>query len=332
MMCLGALLFNPTARVYNIRILLVGSVLLTTWSALVWDFFSVGTGCLILVHHPLAYVGVAAQSLGHRTYSQSPRLWAGLSGLGVIDMALIVVEVIRKSHPSRFRASVTYVNLSSCCLLVGRTARRGPLESVGWTIYSTAPGSTDNGGNLPPGYSLRIIGTVLAPKNRFPRRVSGCKATIYAVENPVESLAGKAIGQRLIERRGEFVGIIILRALILSAIVVVIPFFAVYVIVWIPLETQVHTTILSPSLATIGFVPFSQWNASIVFQAAAASDQSFTGIMSPNVTISELYTAESVSCPSANRLVSTSLAGGGYSTQSLTVAEFDNGFRSFRLA
>ncbi|KAJ7673221.1 hypothetical protein DFH06DRAFT_1174906 [Mycena polygramma] len=56
----------------NIRFLLLGSVLSIGWSALFSDFFS------------------------------SPGLWAGLPGLGVIDMTLIFVEVIRKSQPSRF--------------------------------------------------------------------------------------------------------------------------------------------------------------------------------------------------------------------------------------
>ncbi|KAJ7613622.1 hypothetical protein DFH06DRAFT_144308 [Mycena polygramma] len=288
MWSVGAPLFNPMARVYNIRILLVGSVLLITWSALVWDFFSVGTGCLILVHHPLA-------------------LWVGLPGLGVLDMALIVVELILVVYSS-----------------VGRRAARAVLDP--FALWG-GPYILLFLGPLIAAATFRLA-TLCVSSGRFWRQrlvfLGGCRL-VKPSYTPWRILLSRSLARPLV--RGEFIGIIILRALILSAIVVVIPFFAVYAIIWTPLVMQVHTTILSPSPATIGYVPFTQWNASVVFQAASASDQDFTGIMSPNVTISELYTADPVSCPSADRLVSTTLAGGGYSTQSLTVAECPFGWQ-----
>ncbi|KAJ7669904.1 hypothetical protein DFH06DRAFT_1372298 [Mycena polygramma] len=191
------------------------------------------------------------------------------------------------------------------------------------TVYSTTPGPTGNNGNLPPGYSLGIAGAVLAPKACFPRRVPGCKAAIYTVEDAVKPLVGKAPSQlplrKLIQRRGEFIGIIILCALILSAIVVAIPFFALYAIIWTPLQTEVHTTILFPDPNRMGFV--QQGNASVVFQVPRDPEQSFMGVMSPNVTVSQLYAAGSLPCPSDSRMLVTDFGKGEYSNQSLTVAE-----------
>ncbi|KAJ7234812.1 hypothetical protein C8J57DRAFT_1479845 [Mycena rebaudengoi] len=59
------------------------------------------------------------------------------------------------------------------------------------------------------------------------------------MEDSTQSLVGETTSQ-LIQPRGEFIGIIILRALILSGIVLGIPAFAVYSIIYIPLRAHIR--------------------------------------------------------------------------------------------
>ncbi|KAJ7279782.1 hypothetical protein C8J57DRAFT_1712682 [Mycena rebaudengoi] len=90
--------------------------------------------------------------------------------------------------------------------------------------------------NIPHSYVPSITRPVLATEIRVSWLLPPCKSPIYAMEDSTQSLVGETTSQP----RGEFIGIIILRALILSGIVLGIPAFAVYSIIYIPLRAHIR--------------------------------------------------------------------------------------------
>ncbi|KAJ7663296.1 hypothetical protein DFH06DRAFT_1324771 [Mycena polygramma] len=83
-------------------------------------------------------------------------------------------------------------------------------------------------------------------------------------------------GETTNEVVGEHLSIIVLRATIVGAIMLALPVFTVYSIIWVPLQTQVHTSIIAPSSAS------PLWD----FEDRGAMRISFRGNVSTSVTTS----------------------------------------------
>ncbi|KAJ7631551.1 hypothetical protein DFH06DRAFT_1140357 [Mycena polygramma] len=211
----STILLNPHIRVYNLRCLLVGAVLLVTLGAVInvygWDDYQanshldavpIATGCLMIVHHISAL-----RMCSRRT--------------AVLDLVLSIVEII---------CEVTIRDTAYC---------------------------VDGGGNYLPGvYDPGISRPSLATKIRVSWRMPRCKSAVYGMENCAESLNAQIL------TRGEFIGILILRALIISAIMLALPVFTFYSIFWIPATAQVRTNIISGP----GNLEFPEGNATVGFQ------------------------------------------------------------------
>ncbi|KAJ7642369.1 hypothetical protein DFH06DRAFT_1214606 [Mycena polygramma] len=76
----SAILSNPRARVYNLRVLIIGALVAVgfTLDSVTKDSASLGAGCLILAHHPLA-------------------LFASHLRLAAVDLLVTALEIIRNS-------------------------------------------------------------------------------------------------------------------------------------------------------------------------------------------------------------------------------------------
>ncbi|KAJ7681943.1 hypothetical protein DFH06DRAFT_1387931 [Mycena polygramma] len=198
----STVLFNPTARVYNVRLLLSVTLTMISWTSytahypsisLASSLLSLGTGCLILLHH----ISI---------------LFVGQRPIALFDLSVTVVEIIVVAClESQWGA---YIVLLLAPLIVAAVFR---------------------------------MATIRASPERFWRQkfafLGGCSST-----NPPYTawriLMNRSLGRPLV--RGEFRGIIIVRALILSGVMIILPIFAVYSIIWIPLQAEVRTNTLSP--------------------------------------------------------------------------------------
>ncbi|KAJ7797293.1 hypothetical protein B0H14DRAFT_3548388 [Mycena olivaceomarginata] len=120
--------------------------------------------------------------------------------------------------------------------------------------------------NIPHSHTSSITRPVLAPEIRIPRLLLPYKSPIYAMEHSTELLVEETTSQ-LIRPRGEFVGIIILRAVILSGIFLVIPVVALYLIIGAPLQASIQTLTftdrLGQPLPDIDDSVYAQKNATI---------------------------------------------------------------------
>ncbi|KAJ7663306.1 hypothetical protein DFH06DRAFT_347487 [Mycena polygramma] len=173
-MWLSTILLNPHVRVYNLRCLLVGAVLLVALGAVIdvygWDGYQasshldavpIATGCLMIVHHIFALCMCSRHT-------------------AVLDLVLSIVEIICE------------VTIRGQTLTILRhLCSPGLLDLLVWAVTDTAY-CVDGGGNYLPGvYDPGISRPSLATKIRVSWRMPRCKSAVYGMENCAESLASE---------------------------------------------------------------------------------------------------------------------------------------------
>ncbi|KAJ7635448.1 hypothetical protein DFH06DRAFT_1479115 [Mycena polygramma] len=268
----STILFNPAARVYTFRLVVAGAVVSAFWAVTLRDFMSGGTSGLIFVHHLAAYV--VDKSYESFSHSQELSLVSSRLPVAALDLSVTVLEIILVAYSGLVSGFGIY---SYILLLL--------IPLVAAAIFRAA--------------------TIWASPTRFWRQkmlfLGGCP-TASPPYTTWRILINRSLARPLV--RGEFMGIIILRALILSAIVVAIPLFAIYSIIWIPLQAQVRTTIFSrmwsdPELDLL------EGNATIIYSFAVNSNRTIRA----NVTA--YIGPVAVVCPWDDRPVSTDFVGEG---------------------
>ncbi|KAJ6540466.1 hypothetical protein B0H19DRAFT_1313155 [Mycena capillaripes] len=132
------------------------------------------------------------------------------------------------------------------CTPCGRCFWRSENGAICSIPSEFAARSAHCGGSFPHRYAPSITRPVLAPKTDDPRGPPPFKPTIYAMADSAQSLVSETTRQlKVIRPRGEFFGIIILRAVIISGMVLAIPVFAVYSIILIPRKVKIQSNLLS---------------------------------------------------------------------------------------
>ncbi|KAJ7885820.1 hypothetical protein B0H13DRAFT_2343086 [Mycena leptocephala] len=179
-MWLTAILFNPTAQVYNFRLVVLADVAFV----ILRGVRKLPLAGVIMAHHILAVFP----------------LW-GATG----DWCLIGVEIAL----SAYMADGPLVVLQLTPLVVAM-------------IFRTA--------------------TIMTTTDRFWQQrlyfLGGCPGT-RPEYTPWRILLNRSLGRPLV--RGEFIGIIICRALILSGVILGLPMFTFYAIVFLPNQAKVYT-------------------------------------------------------------------------------------------
>ncbi|KAJ7740878.1 hypothetical protein B0H14DRAFT_3167863 [Mycena olivaceomarginata] len=279
-----ALIFNPIVRVSTIRTLL--SVTLWVITTCVWELStgSLTTGRDIRLFRML--LGLVCLIAVHHIAV----LFANQKLLAIIDLFLNILEII-------YTIIMMLMDLSLGILL--------------FLVLLTAT-------------AIFRIATLRASPDRFWRQkfaFLGCCSPTNPPYTPWSILLNRSLRRPLV--RGEFVGIIILRAVILSGIFLVIPVVALYLIIGAPLQASIQTLTftdrLGQPLPDIDDSVYAQKNATIaitggndfavnvtVFATVLSEDSSDNvAIACPSVVASDEWAPRGcVQCPIATCPVS----------------------------
>ncbi|KAJ7696623.1 hypothetical protein B0H16DRAFT_1647425 [Mycena metata] len=282
----SAFLFNPIIRVYTLRALLLVAlaVIALEWGTLVnfgqkwriavqWTLPSMGLGCLIVVHHISA-------------------LFATQKLIAVVDLFLNISEIICAivlivlNETSDILKILYVIGLQDVSLLnpilislLNPILNRILKSLILILLTATA--------------TFRIA-TFRASPDRFWRQkfgFLGCCPPANPPYTPSRILLNRSLARPLV--RGEFWGIILLRALILSGIVLGFPVFAVYSIIYSPLRTHIRSDTFTDRLGHPWEIVYPTEGAITVIYNPFPSENNFIA----NVTASG-WDNIAVACPS----------------------------------
>ncbi|KAJ7453786.1 hypothetical protein FB451DRAFT_1519184 [Mycena latifolia] len=217
-----AILFNPYARVYTLRLLLLADIATTAVFAYslvqiigekcipLKDREGVAFGLFVLVHHLLVVLG-----------------WP-VNCLAVIDLAMGAMEI---GAPPVAGYLVYWVQKD---IYLGRLDASLPLIGLLVLLVVSA---------------LFRTATICKSKGPFWTqrfKFLGCCMRVHPEYTPLTILLNRSLGRPLV--RGESRPIIFVRAVVITCIVLAVPAFAVYTIVVVPLKAQVYTRTPSTGL------------------------------------------------------------------------------------
>ncbi|KAJ7830000.1 hypothetical protein B0H14DRAFT_2808326 [Mycena olivaceomarginata] len=239
--------------------------------AVQWTFPFMGLGCFIVVHHISA-------------------LFANQKLIAVVDLFLNISEII-----------------CAIVLMVETPDAGGLIDAIPmeWTQdeLSLLNPSLNRISKSPIFILLAAtatfrIATIRASPDRFWRQkfaFLGCCPPANPPYTPWRILLNRSLARPLV--RGEFGGIILLRALILSGIVLGFPVFAVYSIIYSPLRTHIRTDTFTDRLEQPWEIVYPTEGAIIVINNAFDVGYDSINDFIANVTASDLDNIV-VACPS----------------------------------
>ncbi|KAF7378152.1 hypothetical protein MSAN_00239700 [Mycena sanguinolenta] len=209
---LNALLFNSSARMYNLRILLLITIALIPTRLIVHPEadskgyivgIDIATSCLILAHHIL-------------------RLFASKL-IAILDLCLTLVEVCMVAYLADF--SIANYAWSSSSIILRLTLVAHPIQLTSLLIsliWSTAT-IMKSPQKIMHQY-FKFLGSCSQPRGPY---------------TPLRILTNRSASKPLV--RGEFRGIAIIRAIFLSILCIALPTVGVYTIIVVPMNAQAFT-------------------------------------------------------------------------------------------
>ncbi|KAJ7453780.1 hypothetical protein FB451DRAFT_665125 [Mycena latifolia] len=225
-----AILFNPYARVYSLRLLLLAAI--ATIAVFAYSLVQVIGEEWIPVEDREPLVGGVAFGLFVLVHHLVVILRWPVNCLAVIDLAMGAMEISVGGYLVYCLHSYLYLTYSDPRLLLIDSR----LLLIGLLVLLAVS-------------ALFRIATICKSKGRiWTQRFKflGCCARVHPAYTPLTILLNRSLGRPLV--RGESGPIIFVRAVVITCIVLAVPAFGVYTIVVMPLKAQVYTRTLSTRL------------------------------------------------------------------------------------
>ncbi|KAJ7105687.1 hypothetical protein C8R44DRAFT_806662, partial [Mycena epipterygia] len=236
---LPAILFNPSARVYNLRLLLLATVSANVCTIALFDSYTELPRSFAFVVCPLI--------LAHHILVLFP---GRVPMLAVLDLALLVIEIGVVSLQAYLNRLYYSSHWQKFVLF--------PLQLVALGFSA-----------------LFRLGTIINSKDKYLSQrflfLGGCVA-VYPAYNPLSIILNRSLLRPLV--RSESKIIMFARAVILSCLALAVPAFGIYSIFVLPTVTQVYLRSLPVDAGS-----FPAGNVTVLFQRLDSSAFNTTGVI-----------------------------------------------------